>query len=363
MPLTSTQEKRFCYISCQDSVIKAGQCICINNNINNMNFPWDKLEFKKVDPDRKAGTNPSGLILDEIGQMDFFKRWNQSHLLKNPKEGLKYQVKSYPDGSKYVVVEEIHSNLTFKLNSYEDLWILNQIHDVVKSAGWTVTVTIPNLIDAQADRRFDIDQPHGLKLVCEFLNGMCNFRFKIFHPHNSEVVEALIDNVEIIDNLEFVRGVIFDITKEDALVPGKWSPLKDNLVLMSSDAGGFKPLMKLVDKLDWKGETFSASKSRKYEDGHSKLIQQVNREDFEGKDILIIDDLMIGGSTFVGLAKMLKEKNVGKLYLAVSHITIQNPNIELLKVFDKIFTTNSKGLDYYKGSSIVKNKLEVINLF
>ena len=31
--------------------------------------------------------------------------------------------------------------------------------------------------------------------------------FKIFHPHNPEVVESLIDNVEIIDNTDFIEIV------------------------------------------------------------------------------------------------------------------------------------------------------------
>src|SRR5690606_36038137 len=113
-------------------------------------------------------------LMDEIGHLKTFP------IITDPQ--LQYEVKSYPDGAKYVVVKKIYSKLTFRLNSYEDLWILGQIHDVVKFAGWTVTVTIPFLIDSQADRRFDIDQPHGLKLVCQFLNGLTNFNYKIFHP-------------------------------------------------------------------------------------------------------------------------------------------------------------------------------------
>ena len=107
--------------------------------------------------------------------------------------------------------------------------------------------------------------------------------------------------------------------------------------------------MKLADKIQWKGETFSASKSRKYEDGKSKLIQQIDRQDFEGKDILIVDDICVNGGTFIGLAKMLKERNVGKLYLAVSHLTIPNPNPDLVNLYDGIFTTNSKGINYNIG--------------
>ena len=342
MPLTSTQEKRACYIACKQYIVDSGRCVCINNNINNMNFPWDKLEFKKVDPDKVAGANPFGLILDEVGQMDF-KSLSQSQLLAEPKRGLKYQIKSYPDGSKYVIVEEIHSNLTFKLNSYEDLWILNQIHDVVKSAGWTVTVTIPFLIDSQADKRFDIDQPHGLKLVCEFLNGMSNFRYKIFHPHNTEVVEALMDKVEIIDNRNFVNSVLSSISEA-----WRMNVNPDNLVILLPDGGAYKWGVKLADKLEFNGDVVAAAKNRQYIDGHSKLVQQLPDYDFTGKDVLLLDDISIGGGTFKGLSKILRERNCGKLYLAVSHMTIQELGEDpVTNYFDKVFTTNSKFEEYF----------------
>ena len=331
-----------------------------------MKFPWDKLEFKKVEPGKKQEEIKRILyLMDEIGQMNSpFPHdigWKTVPLITNPQ--LEYEIKSYPDGAKYVVVKKIHQNLTFRLNSYEDLWILNQIHDVVKSAGRSVTVTIPFLIDSQADRRFSNDQPHGLKLVCNFLNGLTNFNYKVFHPHNAEVVEALLDRVEILDNKSFINSVLHSISEL-----WRMNVDPDNLILMSSDAGGFKPLMKLTDKLKWQGETFSASKSRKYEDGHSKLVQQVDRQDFGGKDILIIDDICVYGGTFKGLAKMLRERNCGKLYLAVSHMTMQELGEDpVTNYFDRVFTTNSKFDHYFMKGTIIADKVyaptEIIKIF
>lgn len=241
----------------------------------------------------------------------------------------------YPDGSGYVKEEDFNREITFKINTYEDLWYLNQYVDVCNHNGYTPTIVIPNLIDAQADRRFNKNESSGLKLVCKFLNGM-KARFKIFHPHNPEVVETLINNVEIIDNSGFIEIVLT-----------KLAPVS-NLLLMSSDAGGFKPLMKLCDKIGWQGETYSASKSRKYEESGSRLTQIVDRKDFGGKDILIIDDICIYGGTFKGLAKLLKERNCGKLYLAVSHMTVQTLGQDpVTNYFDKVFTTDSKFTEYY----------------
>ena len=273
------------------------------------------------------------------------------------------KINKYPDGTSYVSDISVKLYITFRINSYEDLWHLNQYIEAYNSVHETpLTVTIPNLLDAQADRRFNEGESSGLKLVCNFLNGI-NAKFKIFHPHNPEVVEALIDNVKIIDNQFFITKVITGIDR--TYKNTKLNP-KNNLILMSSDAGGFKPLMKLCDKIGWDGETFSASKARTKND----MEQRVDREDFGGKDILIIDDISVYGGTFKGLAKKLRERNCGKLYLAVSHMTVQNlGNDPVTNYFDKVFTTNSKFDEepYYHGSygdeDVELTNLEIIKLF
>lgn len=280
---------------------------------------------------------------------------------------LQYEVKKYPDGSQYVTVLG-GDRLTFRINDYNDLWTLNQINDVLVSQKRTCSLCIPSLLDAQADRRFSPHQSSGLKLVCELLNSMKAFnQIHVYHPHNAEVVEALIDRVTIIDNYYFINEVLKKLANSTEKVENWGKDLSENLILMSSDAGGFKPLMKLTDKLGWQGETYSASKARKYEDGHSKLTQLVDREDFGGKDILIVDDLCIFGGTFKGLAKLLKEKNCGKIYLAVSHLTVQNLGDQAVTAyFDKVFTTNSKFDKYWDNterSFSVRDNLEVIKLF
>ena len=120
--------------------------------------------------------------------------------------------------------------------------------------------------------------------------------------------------------------------------------------MMSPDAGAFKPMVKLADKLDWNGGIYSAVKSR--DPKTHKLTQEVSREDFEGKDILIIDDLIVGAGTLKGLAKILKGKNVGKLYAAASHITLENLGDDpITNYFDHVFTTNSKFDEYYLNSN------------
>ena len=291
-----------------------------------------------------------------------------------------YKKQYYPDNSFYVEVGNFNKTFIFRINSYEDLWELNQLHDVYKYNNKNAIVIIPNLFTSQEDRRFDIAQPFGLKLVLEFLKGMENFDYKIFHPHNSEVVEAILDDrVEIIDNHDFINDVLSHIsnyksfmdfvTKRESFIYNndKGVQIPNNLVVLLPDGGAYKWGVKLMDKLGFDGDVVAASKNRQYVDGKSKLVQQLPDYDFNGKDILIIDDICIYGGTFKGLAKMLKERNCGKIYLAVSHITVENLGDDpVTNYFDMVYTTNSKFSKYWDKTDrcfSIRDHLKIINLF
>lgn len=282
----------------------------------------------------------------------------------------------YPDGTSYVTIpkewEDTHQEITFKINNYEELIHLAQLCDVLIHNRVTAHITIPNMLDAQADRRFNEFHSTGLKVVARVLEpyNEKGISFGIFHPHNAEVVEALFSSVEIIDNSNFVNKILISLADKTSPTNTTYvDKVSKNLILMSVDAGGFKPLSKLCDTIGWKGKMYSASKARSWdEQDGTKFIQQIDREDFEGKDILIIDDISVRGGTFKGLSKLLKERNCGKLYLAVSHMTVQNLGVDpVTNYFDKVFTTNSKYDEYFTHQGAANRyqpkNLEIIKMF
>lgn len=246
---------------------------------------------------------------------------------------MKFEKIKYPDGTFYAKMVEGSKDeaYTHWINSYEDLFYLMKIKDICNYNKIDPILNIPFMIDGQADKRFNDNESADLKLTCSFLNFMKFKEIRVFHPHNPEVVEMALDNVKIIDNSEYIKDVLKTIENPE------------NTVLMSTDAGGFKPLMKLADKIGWKGEVFAASKSRHWDESQRKsiLTQQIDREDFGGKDILIVDDLCVYGGTFIGLYNLLAGKNCGKISLAVSHLTVKKPNKQL-EQFHKVYCTNSK---------------------
>lgn len=248
----------------------------------------------------------------------------------------KHLYKRYPDGAGYWKLPGTSSAVfgsseIARINSYEDLWRFAQL--VYQRDNWVEKYTIPNLIDGQADRPFGNQKVSGLSIVCGFLRSL-QVNLRIFHPHNPEVVQALIPNAEIIMNDLFVDTVVNYI-----------SNTTDNLDMLAPDAGAYKNVMRLADEIDFQGAVYSASKMRP---AIGEMKQIVPVEDFGGRDILIVDDICVFGGTFKNLAKELRKRNVGRLFLAVSHMTVQtHKNKDLFYAFDHIYTTSSKYTEYF----------------
>ncbi len=261
---------------------------------------------------------------------------------------MQYKKVRYPDGGVYAEVTDFSDPIiTERINSYEDLFFIKSLKEVCdynKVKG--VQLVISCLFQQQHDRRFKPNQSFELKIVCDFINS-CNFdKVSVFHPH-SDVTQGCLNNFELIDNTEFIKLVLEDIGSTP--------------ILLSTDGGSYKWINKMADVIDFQGEVYGANKARISETENGvvvhKLVQLIDRQDFEGRDVLVCDDLCVYGGTFIGLGKMLRARNVGKLYLAVSNITVPNPNKELEGLYDKIYTTNGK-FDSYDLSN-----LTVFNFF
>lgn len=156
----------------------------------------------------------------------------------------------------------------------------------------------------QADRDFSKGESFSLSSFASMLSYLPYSFIGIYDPH-SDVSPALVRKALRVSNDDFIRKTIVDINDP-------------NLIILSPDAGAYKKVSKLISNIGFKGEFVAANKYRNTSSGNIESLE-LSKQDFEGKPVLIVDDICIGGRTFVELAKVLKTKNVGKLYLAVSH--------------------------------------------
>lgn len=215
--------------------------------------------------------------------------------------------------------------ITHRINSFNDLGLLCIAVDALRRMGIkNISAFVPYFPAARQDRVMVMGEALSVKVYAEIINNLNFDKIYVFDPH-SEVTPALLNNVSVITNNDFIKSVV--------------SQLNTNLKLISPDGGALKKIYKVSEYLGGI-EVIEASKSRDVKTG--KLTGfKVYYDDLEGVDCLIVDDICDGGGTFIGLAEELKKKNAGKLYLAISHGIFSKGFDELSKYFDRIFTTNS----------------------
>ncbi|MRX39451.1 ribose-phosphate diphosphokinase [Flavobacterium sp. LC2016-23] len=214
--------------------------------------------------------------------------------------------------------------ITHRLNSFNDLGLLCLTVDALRRMDVKIiSLFIPYFPAARQDRVMIKGEPLSVKVYADIINAMQLEKVFVFDAH-SEVTPALVNNCEVIPNHTFIQTVI--------------KTIGNDVKLISPDGGALKKIYKVSEFLGGV-DVVECSKSRDVKTGKLSGFK-VYEDDLQGMDCLIVDDICDGGGTFVGLAEELKNKNAGKLYLAVSH-GIFNKGFEVLDCFEKIFTTNS----------------------
>lgn len=252
-------------------------------------------------------------------------------LSKFPDNSLKFKLLTFLHGEEDIFIKT-------SLRSNEDILILGLICDFFEGIEMKVTVQINYMMYQQDDRRFSNDESFGLKFIARFLNSFKNIEeILIFHPHSDKV--ELIDKCTIVDNTAFINWAL----GKHIHYPVPNGNSFNNPYWVIPDSGAFKTQFKQIEKI-WEGRDFiTCMKSRNHVTSEIETV--VNCEDLESRDCFIVDDICLGGRTFINIAQELKKKNCGKLYLIVSHGIFNNGIGALLDHFECIYTTDSICLD------------------
>ena len=215
--------------------------------------------------------------------------------------------------------------ITQRINSFEALGLICLAVDALRRMHVAeISLFIPYFPAARQDRVMVPGEPLSVKVYADLINQLGFKKVMVFDPH-SEVTAALVNQVEVISNHQFVAEVIAEIGEE--------------VLLISPDGGALKKIYKVSEALGGL-PVVECSKHRDVRSG--KLLGfKVYADDLEGKTCLIVDDICDGGGTFLGLAQELKQKHAGKIYLAVSHGIFGKGTAELTAQFSGIYATDS----------------------
>lgn len=215
--------------------------------------------------------------------------------------------------------------ITHRVRTFQDMGLILMATDALRRMGVSeISLFLPYFPAARQDRVMVPGEPLSVKVYADLLNSLNLREVIVFDPH-SEVTPAVLHQCRVITNHAFIREVV-------GLTGG-------DLCLVSPDGGALKKIYQLSTSLDGM-EVVECGKSRDVKTGKLKGFK-VYADDLGGKDCLIVDDICDGGATFIGLAEALKQKNAGKLYLAVSHGIFSKGTEALLPHFEQIFATDS----------------------
>lgn len=292
------------------------------------------------------------------------------NLVDIDKSDIKYQIQKFPDGQNNLVINpysvaeiktitetnELSIQIKSRLNNWLDLeLIICAVASLRNLKVKKIHLYVPYILGARSDRKFEIGGNRYIKdVIAPVLNSLNFESVTCIDPH-SYVLENCINNFESINNKSLVEFALFNLYSS--------SKPKDNIILVSPDAGASHKIYKLAEQIGYKGDIITCSKERDIDGKITKTVVPISSEKYVSdklynKDFIIIDDLIDGGTTFIEIAKVLKNTSFfkGKIYLIVTHSIFSKGTDELLKYFDEIYTTNS-----YKEHNI--EKVKVLNIF
>ena len=224
-------------------------------------------------------------------------------------------------GVKFDEVDDLIHNMSndffikADLKSASDLIELIMVTDAIRRLRGhqspDITLEMPYVPYARQDRVCAPGEAFGIKVLCDIINAQNYKSVHIWDPH-SDVTTALLNNVTVME-----QYMLFDLYynpnfQEDTPLPGA-----DNTVLVSPDAGANKKTFKFAQELGI-DKVVRADKIRDVSNG--KILETIVYSGHIGdKNFLIIDDICDGGRTFIELAKVLRPRTSGKIYLYVTH--------------------------------------------
>lgn len=220
-----------------------------------------------------------------------------------------------------------------RIQNSDDLFKLALLKDALGRMDKNpINLFLPYVPYARQDRVCDKGEAFSLKVFANFLNSLQFNKVTVIDPH-SLVSEALIDRVKVITQLDVINKNL------------EFSKRAAGCMLISPDAGANKKTAEVAAFFNH-SSFVRADKLRDLTNGKIKETI-VYFDNFYGRDVCILDDLVEKGGTFLLLAQELKKKSCGKVILYVTHgvfggkekdSVIQNL---LNNGIDEIWTTNS----------------------
>ena len=230
-------------------------------------------------------------------------------------------IKKFADGEIYVEINEnIRGNSVFVIQATATpandnlMELLLCIDALRRSSAKNITAVIPYFGYARQDRKVVPRTSISAKLVSNLITNAGAHRVVTVDLHAGQI-QGFFDMP--VDNL-FTTPIFARYIKKN--IKSK------NLICVSPDAGGIERTRGLATKI--KADLAIIDK-RRPEPGKSKVMNIVG--DVQGKDCIIVDDIIDSGGTIVNAADALVKKGAKNVYVFVTHAVLSGDAISKLQ--------------------------------
>lgn len=248
-----------------------------------------------------------------------------------------YDIITFPGGERHIKIKSdipLNANILIDArftcsDDIIDMALLSDAVDVFEPN--KKSLFLPKIPGARQDRRCVVGEALSAKVYANIINA-CRFdRVDVLTPH-SDVSPALIDNCQILDDLRLIWPS-FEFTKNE------------QVNIISPDAGAMKRTMDIAKRINYSRpdvavSVYTANKARDLNTGEIVKFE-LNADDLRGHRTIVFDDINCKGGTFIGLACLLDEMNVGHRTLFTTHSDCQSGVDNVAANYDQIITSDS----------------------
>ena len=182
-----------------------------------------------------------------------------------------------------------------------------------RSSAMSITAVIPYFAYARQDRKDRPRVPISAKLLADLIQKAGAQRVLTVDLHSAQI-QGFFDCP--VDNL-YALPVILDYLQQKNI---------PNMVVVSPDAGGVERARMLANRL---GASLAIIYKKRPAPNVVETLDVIG--DIEGKNAIIIDDIIDTAGTIVAAANMLKEKGAASVIAACTHPVFSGPAVERLK--------------------------------
>ena len=217
-------------------------------------------------------------------------------------------------GADVFLIQTLHAPINDNL-----MELLIMIDALKRASADSITAVVPHYGYARQDRKASPRTPISAKLVADLLTVAGATRVITMDLHAGQIqgfFDIPFDNI-------FASPVMLDYIKSHISI--------ENLTLVSPDAGGVERVRWYAKRLE---RDIAMIDKRRTAPNIAKAMNIVG--DVDGRDVVIIDDMIDTAGTLVEAAKTLKENGARRIYAMATHGLFSGPAAVRIKECEEL---------------------------